>query len=99
MDWQGEWEHDPAMVWERELYTVRRNPVLACNIGSDAPRTTGTHHEIREALNAGQHVAIVPRGDLSQIYDLEDVMVFEDTHDAVMSLVELQRLAADGGSE
>lgn len=98
MDWQDEWETDPESVWERELETCRTGAVLVCNIGKDAPRTTGTHHEIREALNHGQPVAIVPEGEISQVYrEIEDVQVFGDVDEAVASLAGPEPVAVDGG--
>jgi len=99
MDWQGEWEDDPSAIWQRELKTVRNTSVLVCNIGTEAPRTTGTHHEIREALNHGQDVAIVPEGDVSQIYrEIEGTRTFEDREQAVQWLVRPEAtIAADGG--
>jgi len=98
MDWQDEWEDDPSAIWERELETVRNTSVLVCNIGTKAPRTTGTHHEIREALNHGQDVAIVPKGDVSQIYrEIESARTFQDPDRAVQWLTRTRAtVAADG---
>lgn len=100
MDWQDEWEDDPSAIWERELETVRTTAVLACNIGTDAPRTTGTHHEIREALNHGQDVAIVPEGDVSQIYrEIENARIFENSGEAVRWLARSEKaVVPDGGT-
>lgn len=100
MDWQGEWDDDPSAIWERELETVRNTSVLVCNVGTEAPRTTGTHHEIREGLNHGQDVAIVPKGDVSQIYrEIESARTFEDRDRAVQWLTRPETtVAADGGT-
>lgn len=96
MDWQEAWEQDPHAIWERELETVRETPLLVCNIGSKAPRTTGTHHEIREAVDHGHDVAIVPRGQVSQIYrEIEPVRLFEDVTPAVHWLTRTSEVASD----
>lgn len=104
MEWQDEWAEDPSAVWEREMETVRNNPVLVCNVGDEAPRTTGTHHEIREALNHGQPVAIVREGTVSQVYsEIEDVWLYDEVDHAVADLTcpDLvdDGLRADGGEE
>jgi hypothetical protein len=101
MDWQDDFE-DPMALWERDLDAVRNNPVLVCNIGDEAPRTTGTHHEIREALYHDQPVGIVPEGSVSWIYrDVLNVWLYDEVEHAIADLTcpELvdDGLRADGG--
>lgn len=79
MDWQEDWHDDPRGCVERELEVVEEHPVLAYNIGRDAPRTVGTHHEIAHALSHGnQEIAVVQNGELPGFIRHRDVEVFGD---------------------
>lgn len=99
MDWQDEWEQDPKLCIAKELSVCERHPILACNIGRDAPRTVGTHHEIAHALAHGNdRIAVVACGELPGFIEHRDVMHFDDVDEAVKSLVTLGGVAADGGT-
>jgi hypothetical protein len=84
MDWQDDWDEDPRAVIQRELAAVEQNAVLVCNVGSEAPETVGTHHEISHALACGnEHIAVVPEGDVAGFVRHRDIPIFDDVEDAV----------------
>ena len=88
MDWQAEWEDDPVGCIERELSVCETHPILACNIGRDAPRTVGTHHEIAHALaNGNDNIAVVRQGELPGFIEYRDIPVFEDVGAAIVELI------------
>lgn len=87
MDWQDGWEFAPKSTIGRELRTVEESAVLVCNIGSEAPETVGTHHEISHALATGnQNIAVVPEGDVAGFVE-HRVQQFETVEAALGHLI------------
>lgn len=98
MDWQKLWEEKPEKAIQRMLKTVERHPVLACKIGSEAPRTVGTHHEISHALAHGnERVAVVPTGEVAGFIAYR-VPTYPSANEALEALLS-EPLAVRGGRQ
>lgn len=97
MDFQEDWHQDPEGVIAKELSVCESSPILACNIGSECPRTVGTHHEIAHALAHGNtRIAAVVKGRVPGFIEHRPIAVFEEIEDALAHLTD-RRLAAEGG--
>lgn len=87
MDWQESWHEDPTGVIAKELAACEEAAILAGNIGGDAPRTVGTHHEIAHALAHGNtRIAAAVKGSVPGFIEHRPIEVFRSIDDAVAHL-------------
>lgn len=87
MDFQSDWNTDPLGVIHEELRVCETHPILAFNLGSEGPRTVGTHHEIAHALAHGnENIAAVCRGEPAGFIK-HRVPVFDSVEAAMESLL------------
>lgn len=74
---------DTEKMVEWDLEQPRTCHVLVYPLGSAAPRTRGTHHEIAVALENGQKVAVVPKGSVTFPFVSERVKLCYDLDSAL----------------
>lgn len=81
-----DYEGHEAEVVAWGLKQARENDVLVNNIGDEGPETVGTHHEICEAIHAGNRIAVVPAGEPSPFVWCRDVELYDTIDAAVEAL-------------